>query len=412
MSVLLVALLLAPAVGALAVSVVPARARDLGTVVAATVALGWAVVAASDEPVTAGELVADPFLAAAAAGLALLVLASRTATGTGVAAGLLALTALPGAAALDPARLPDRRLAAGVVALGVLAAVRLLAERGTRSGQPVVLAAALVIASGLIGQDPGEAVALAAAGTLVAVVATAVWGSPGRFLVPAGLLALVRAAELRDPDPDLDLVLVAVAAVMLAGAGVLVLVRDRPVAHRLPLAGAVAAAGLLALDVPDLRGAGALLGAGAVLAVAGRHPAALVALTPGAVAAVESAGLATEPEHALVGAAVLAALVAGASGRLDLRPGPDGAAAPGPLTAAAVGFALVPLWGWSGADTAPYGQGVAVAVAVALPALILSGAAAGTIVRRPRAEPTHGSAPLAEVLAEARPQEEAGHRAP
>lgn len=406
MSAALVLLLLAPATAALAVSIVPDRTRGITAATLSVVGLGWAVVAARTEAVTAGDLVADPLLAAAAAGLAALALAARSRTVPGAAAVLLVLTALPAAAALDPARLPDRRYAAGVVVVGLLAASRLLVERGSRAGQVAVVAASLVIAAGLVGDRAPAAVALAAAGT-IAAVAAALWGPPGRLLLPAGLLALARVAPRRAPDPDVDLVLVVVAAGVALGAVLLLRVAASPVAHRLPLGGVLAAVGLLALDVPELRAAGALLGGGAVLALAGRHPAALVALLPGAVAAVQAAGAATAPEQAAVGAAALAALAAGASGRT----GPASRADLGPLTAVAVAFGLVPLWGWAGADTRAHGEAVAVAVAVALPVGIAVVSAAGTIVRRPRAESTHGSAPLAYALAEAQPQE-AGPQAP
>ena len=69
-----------------------------------------------------------------------------------------------------------------------------------------------------------------------------------------------------------------------------------------------------------------------------------------------------------------------------------------------------PLWGWAGADTHAYGDGVAVAVAVTLPlAVVVAGA--GSIVRRPRADPTDGSTRDVEAPAEAQPQE-AGAEAP
>ncbi|HAS10078.1 MAG TPA: hypothetical protein DCS55_06105, partial [Acidimicrobiaceae bacterium] len=97
--------------------------------IAAGVAVGWTVLAAQDAPVVWGDLVTDPLLAAAAAGTALLVVATRAHSATAAGAALLVLTVLPAAAALDPVRLPDRRLAAGVVLVAVLAAVRLWTER-------------------------------------------------------------------------------------------------------------------------------------------------------------------------------------------------------------------------------------------------------------------------------------------
>lgn len=416
MSALLLAVVLGPALATVAVAVLPVRARELGLATAVAAGLGWALVAAAEAPVEAADLVADPLVAAVGVGLCVLVAAAGSVTATGVCASLLVLTLVPGAAALDPARLPDRRLAAGILLAALLAAVRLLVERGPRLGQVVVVVAGLVLASGLVGDDTGEALALSAAGTLVAVVAVATFGAAGRLLVPAGLLAVARVATVRPSDPDLDVALLVVAATVAIGATILALTRTRPVVDRLPLGAALAAGGLLALDVADLRAAGALLAGGAVLALAAGHPVALVALAPGLAAAVHDAGLATEPEHVAVGAAALAALGAGLVGPLR-SPGRRPA---GPLAWAAAAFALVPLWGWSGAATDAYGAAAAVAVALgglALAGAALAGAAsaggagpaatAGRIVRRPRADPSHGSTPL-EPPAEEAHREEAG----
>jgi hypothetical protein len=244
-----------------------------------------------------------------------------------------------------------------------------------------------------------------------------VWGGPGRFLLPAGLLVLARNAPRRAAPDDLDVALLVVAGLVLLGAAVLALVRARPVVERLPLAGVIAAAGLLALDVPELRSAGALLGAGAVLALVGEHPAALLALVPGTAAAVHVAGLATQPEHAAVGAAVLAVLAAGTAGRLQ-----DPAARPWPgLVALAAAFSFVPLWGWSGADTADHQVAVAVVLATTVLGVAASqlldpatgwsdhlARATGRLKRRPGAAPSHASPPDLESLAEAAHQEEAG----
>ncbi|MFP5320714.1 MAG: hypothetical protein ACLGIC_02600, partial [Acidimicrobiia bacterium] len=192
MSALLLAVVLGPALATVAVAVLPVRARELGLATAVAAGLGWALVAAAEAPVEAADLVADPLVAAVGVGLCVLVAAAGSVTATGVCASLLVLTLVPGAAALDPARLPDRRLAAGILLAALLAAVRLLVERGPRLGQVVVVVAGLVLASGLVGDDTGEALALSAAGTLVAVVAVATFGAAGRLLVPAGLLAVAR----------------------------------------------------------------------------------------------------------------------------------------------------------------------------------------------------------------------------
>lgn len=413
MTGLLLVLLAAPVVGAAAAFVLPQRAARDCRLVAVAVAVGWAVLAAQDEAVRWGELVTDPLLAAAAAGTAVLVAATLPHTAVAAGAALLALTVLPAAAALDPARLPDRRLAAGVVLVAVLAAVRLWSERAPRLGQALAVLAGVVVATGLVGDDPSEALALAVAGTTVAIVAAAVWGAPGRLLLPAGLLAVARAAPLREVVEGTDWALVVVAALVAVSAGVLRAARARPVTERLPLAAVAVAAALLAVDVAELRSAGALLAAGAVLALAGRHPVALLALVPGAVAAVDGLGLADQGEHAAIGLAVVAVVAAGTTGRL----GPVGTPAPlGPLAALAVAFAVVPAWGWAGADLEAYRTSVLVSAAAALPVLVLAGSPApalprrgGTIGDRPTPGPSHGTARL-EPVPEA--HEQAGAEAP
>lgn len=414
MTALLLVLLAAPVVGATIAFVVPHRAARDCQLIAAVVAVGWTVLAAQDEAVRWGDLVADPLLAAAAAGTALLVAATRPHTATAAGAALLMLTVLPASAALDPARLPDRRLAAGVVLVAVLAAVRLWSEQAPRLGQVLALLAGVVIGTGLVGDDPAEALALSVAGTTVAIVAAAVWGAPGRLLLPAGLLAVARAAPLREPVEGTDWTLVVVAALVAVAAVVLHVARARPVAERLPLAAAVVGAALLAVDVAALRSTGALLGAGAVLALAGRHPFALLALVPGTTAAIGALGLADQPEHAAVGAAAVAVLAAGAAGTVAPLRGRGGF---GPLTAVALLFAVVPAWGWSGAELDGHRTGVAVTVAVALPVLLLAGLLApggprrgGSIVARPTSGPSHGTARHLEPVPEA--QEQAGAQAP
>lgn len=425
MSALVVALLVAPALAAAAAALLPHRAKAIGVTAAAAVGAGWVAVALTGDVVEAGDLVVDPLLAAAGVGLAVLVVAGRTATLAGTAAPLLAMTVLLATAALDEPRLPDRRFGAGIVIAAVLAAVQLLARRG-RSGGPlagplVLVVAGVLLGAGLSGDDPGEALALAAAGTVGAAVATLRWGGPGRLVLVAGLVAVARVGAVRPPDGDTDVALLAVAALVAAGAAALLVLRSRPIAERLPVAAALAAVGLLASDVAELRSAGALLAGGAVLALAARHPAGLLALAPGLAAAVHVAGLATEPEHAAIGAAGLAALAFGATGpvRIPRLPSADAA-----LTTAAVAFAVLPSWGWSGAETGAYLTAVAVAAAVAAPVLLLGalatagvlpagpGAITGTLVRRPRADHSHGSALIVDPAAEATLQEEAGIRAP
>lgn len=414
MTALLLLLLAAPVVGAAIAFVVPDHATRACRSIAGGVAVGWVVLAAQDVPVSWGDLLTDPLLGAAAAGTALLVVATRPHSATAAGAALLILTLLPAAAAIDPDRLPDRRLAAGVVLVAVLAAVRLWTDGAPRLGQLLTLLAGVVIATGLIGDDPAEAVALAVAGTTVAVVAAAVWGAPGRLLLPAGLLAVSRAAPLREVADGTDWTLVVVAALVAVAAVVLRAVRTRALTERLPLAGAVVAAALLAGDVAELRSAGALLGAGAVLALAGRHPLALLALLPGTVAAIDVIGLADQPAHAAIGAAIAAVVAVTSTGPLaPAGPVPR----PGLLAAVAVAFAVVPTWGWADIDLEGYRISLAVAVAVALPVLLLGTPAwrerrvpGGSIGARPFPGFSHGTARHPEPVPEA--QGQAGAQAP
>lgn len=411
---LLLLLLAAPVVGAAIAFVVPHHATRACRSIAAGVAVGWAVLAAQHAPVTWGDLVTDPLLAAATAGTALLVVATRPHSATAAGAALLILTVLPAATAIDPVRLPDRRLAAGVVLVAVLAAVRLWTEHAPRLGQLLALLAGVVIATGLIGDDPAEAVALAVAGTTVAVVAAAVWGAPGRLLLPVGLLAVSRAAPLREAVDGADWTLVVVAVLVAVAAVVLRAVRSRAMTERFPLAAVEVAAALLAGDVAELRNAGALLGAGAVLALAGRHPLALLALLPGTVAAVEVVGLADQPAHAAVGAAIVAVVAVASTGTVAPV---DDRTRPGLLAGVAVAFALAPAWGWAGVDLDGYRTSLAVTVAVALPVLLLGTPAwrehrprGGTIGARPILGSSHGTARHPEPLPEA--QGQAGAQAP
>jgi hypothetical protein len=410
---LLLVLLASPVVGAAFAFVVPHEAARACRAIAAGVAIGWAVLAAQDAPVSWGELVSDPLLAAAAAGTALLVVATRPHSATAAGAALLVLAILPATAALDPARLPDRRLAAGVVLVAVLAAVRLWSERAPRLGQVLAVLAGLVIATGLVGDDPSEAIALSVAGTTVAMVAAAVWGAPGRLLLPAGLLAVSRAAPWREAVEGTDWTLVVVAVLVLVAAVVLRAVRARPVTERLPLAAVVVAAALLAGDIAELRSAGALLAAGAVLALAGRHPVALLALVPGAVTAVDAIGLADQVAHAAVGAAIVAVVAVASAGTAA----PAERTRPGPLAAVAVAFAVVPVWGWAGVHPDGYLPSLAVAAAVALLALLAAQPLwrdqlprPGTIGARPTPGPSHGTARHPEPVPEA--QGQAGAQAP
>jgi len=205
-----------------------------------------------------------------------------------------------------------------------------------------------------------------------------------------------------------------VAALVVVAAVVLRAVRSRPLTERLPLAATVVAAALLAGDVAELRSAGAVLGAGAVLALAGRHPLALLALLPGTVAAIDVIGLGDQPAHAAVGAAIVVVVAVASTGTVTPVGGP---ARPGPVTSVALAFAVLPAWGWAGVDLDGYRTGLAVAVAVALPVLVLGTPAwrerrapGGTIGGRPTPGFSHGTTRHPEPVPEA--QGQAGAQAP
>lgn len=137
---------------------------------------------------------------------------------------------------------------------------------------------------------------------------------------------------------------------------------------------------LLAQDAADLRAAGLLMAGGAVVATASLHPLGLVALVPGAAAAVEALGAADHPVHAVAGVSVLVVVTASTVGTSNLQSrniaaGDRSIAASRGLAidpllhwpvVFAVVFAVVPVWGWSGADVGMgYNPAVAAAVATA-----------------------------------------------
>lgn len=396
MTGLLVVGLSVPLVGAVAAVLLRSH-RWVTPLAGAASAVTWAVLATAADPPTLGRIQPDAVVSAAVAGVALVVAALPPATALARSTTTCAITVLAVGASADHGALPDRPLGAALLGIAGLVVVALWADRSV----PVLAGAALtgsfaVAGAGLLLDNGDLAGPVVVAGAMAVLAGSALLAVPAPALVPAAVLAVDRVAGEAGGSTAV-VTTAAVAGLVTAGA---LLVRRRSAANRaVPLAAAVAAGAVLLLTtVPDLRAAGLLLAAGGVFAVASGHPLGLVATLPGLAAALEAFGAASEPEHALAGAAAVALLAAAAMA---------GAAVPWPAsrrarlaTTAAVGFGLVPLWGWSGAVPEAYTPAVAAAGAVAavvvagglaiaaLPAV--GGSTPGRIERRPKAA-THAS---------------------
>lgn len=425
-SALLGLVLAMPLAGAVAAVLWRSRGRLVARAVGAVAAAGWVVlVAATSGPapqvVELGRLTVDPLAAAAVVGLAVLVATAPPATPSGTSAALTSIAVLAAAATAGAPPLPDRPLAAGLVALAGLAAVRFRAERVPLRGSLVALAGAALTAGGLLADD-AEVAAVTVLGGATVVALAVTWSAlPGRLLLPAVLLAVGRVTEAAATGGVADLDRVALAGVSVGVVGAVGLAvgrgRGRVVAHRLALGGLLAALVLRAVDVAELRRAAVLAGAGALLALAARHPVGLVAVLPGLAAAVDAAGLLTGPEQVAAGAAALLVLAAGAVGsRRGARATGDGAATgrPGWAVAPAVVFGLVPSWGWADVGIDRYVEAVVAVAAAGVPVLVLAMIPSARRARRragvPTAEPTAtaGSTTTAEPAAGGDPPPPAG----
>ena len=367
MTGLLVAALVVPLVGALAVAVLRDRTW-VTTGASAVTAASWAALAAVDDVPDLGRIEVSPMAAVAVAGAALLTAAFPAGAPLARSLSLCALTVLGVAATTGDADLPDRPFAVGLAVLALLAALVTFLGGLHRERWRTVVAAVpvLAVAAGLLVDDAGTAAALVVVGAGTAVLA----GAVGRRVVPAVLPGVLLAAARTVPvaheaagDGRAEHVPLAAAVVaVVTGAAVVLRRRRRPdrlstgvPGAELPLLVVAAATVLLAQDLADLRGAGALLAAGGVLALASGHPVGLVAAVPGVAAAVEASGGADHPLHAAAAAAI-ALLVLGA-GR------PVWTTGPGPGVVVAAAFAVVPLWGWAGAPTGDHRTAAAVATA-------------------------------------------------
>lgn len=378
-----------PLVGASVVVVARERTRLVASATGVAVAAGWSVLVAATSgtdtaAVEIGRLHVEPVLAAAAAGLALLVAVVPGRTVFATSASLTALTVFAAAGAVTRTALPDRSLAAGVVVLVVLVVVRTRLERPPRLTVLALAAGGCLAALGL-ALDDAELATVLAVGGAGTVVVTAAWSSTSAALMlPVVLLAAHRVTSAPRELPDgLDPALVVAVAAAVLGALVLAVLRRRPVSHRLPMAAALGALALFTADLESFRHTGVLLAAAAVLAAVGRHPVALLAGLPALVAGAEAAATGTEPEHAVIGAAVVLVLAAGAVGATSYEPAMPAwrwAALPG------VAFGLAPVWGWSGAGELPeYTETLAVATAVGfvVVATLSAWPAARDALRRP-----------------------------
>ncbi len=398
MNGLLVAVLTVPLLGALGVVVSGPRAPHVTVASGLVAAAGWGVIVSASSPPELGRISIDPVLAAALTASALLVAARRPASILGSCAALCGVTLLAATAGAGGEGLPDRPLAAGVLALTLLTVIRLRAESHLRL-LPVagLLVGGLLVALAASVDDPARAAVAVVAGAGLVVAVALGRDAPGALLVPAALLAVARVlAEVRAAEA-VDGEVAAVAAGVAGVVAVLVawsahrtapragdagpadddgdVTRGDARSHPRPTdragaAAAMAAVVLLAQDLPGAHAAGLLLAAGAVAAFVTTHPVGLVALLPGLVATLEAFGPATEPVHAAAGAAVV--LLAGAAsltngGRRAHDPGgPSDLGRHWPAAVAAA-FGVVPLWGWSTASLDDLVRAVGTAVAFALP---------------------------------------------
>jgi hypothetical protein len=365
MATLLAVVLALPVLGAIAVIVLGARGREIGQLAAAVGAFAWAVLAAAGEPPQLGRIAPGPLVAAALAGLALLVAVRLPGSTFGASAALAGVTVLAVAASTGDG-LPDRPLAVGLAILVLLAVGQLRLDAAPPVALIAVAAGGVLVGAGLLVDEPGTGAVVVLVGAGAVLFAAMRWRSAAILLVPAVTLAAARSAagahagSTSGPGvAGLAGALVALAVAVALGGTVAFAARRRStgaaVGAPVPLAVVVAGIALVAQDVPGLVSAGLLLVAGGVLAVAAAHPVGLVAAVPGLAVALEAAGAATEPVHALAGSAAVA-VVAAAGARTPRQVRPVHATPDEWPLALAVVFAVVPLWGWSGADAAVLGE--------------------------------------------------------
>lgn len=413
---LLAAAVVAPAVAAVLLTVAGRRGTERSQatldaavpVVGAVVAAWWAVLATPTDTPTWGGLEVSPLVAVALAGVALVVAASSP---TGVVArstALTALTVVAVGATSGGIEFPDRTLAAGVVGGALLLAVAARSD-GEAWTTPVttVVAGVLGAVAVVVDQpDVGAMVSLAGVTVLVlgALRPTAESLPVTSALLPVASLVVVLVMRKISPAGDAERV-AAVGAVLGALATVgLAIARNRPSPAHLPIAAVVAGVVVSVQDLPDTRGAGLLLIAGGVLALAARHQIGLVAAVPGLTASFAAFGAATHPAHAAAGGAAVALLALGVA--TAPRPGPlPHDAERRVLLLAAVAFAVLPAWGWSGVALDDHAEAIATAAAFGLPVAVglqlLPGGSAGVAGRLARrrddgstpspATPPHGS---------------------
>lgn len=393
MTGLVVVALGASLVGAVGVVVAGGRGRAVTVAAALAAAAGWTLVAAADTPAELGGMSFDAVLAAALAGTSLLVAAHPPASTLGRGAALCVAPVLAAAAGSGGDGIPDRPLAAGVLAVAVLAAVTIRADGETKltaALPPLVGSAAVAVGASISTADRAAPIVLVGAGVvLLGALAPTV---PGRLALPAVLLAVARIVpaglgDSVDPvDPDLAAgVAGAVAGVVAIGYALAS--RRRPIgADRLGLLALAAAVALFGAGLDGAAGAGHLAAAAGTLCLAAAHPLALVALLPAVVAAPTALAAATEPGHAAIGTALVVLVVVGALRPPTIEPTAGPALSQQWPVGLALVFGVVPLWGWSGAAPADLVPGLVTAAAFALLAAVsltaLAARDAGTLTLR------------------------------
>lgn len=422
MTTLLVVALAAPLVGAVLAAGGGRWAHASGALAPLVAAAGWAVLVAAD-PFELGRLLVTPTVAATGTGLALLAAAQPAGSAPARAAELsvVSVGALGAALAAGSDDAPARVLAVAVAVAVLLSVASTYLDGGGRRSVVSLLGVGAVVTTGLAIDDAAVSAAVVLAGTgLALLVAVRTMSSDGPVpsdgpvssvsrMSPDGSVAttprtpttptastmslgaallplLVFASSTRVVevvgDTDLDVVAMVGSAGALVVAAGLIVRRTTASGTALPLAVVAAGVVLVAQGLPGAHGAGLLLVAGGLLALAADHPVGVVAALPGLTAGAVSFGAANDAVHAAAGAACLAVLVAGA---LELparaRFTVVGARDRWVLLAAAVAFGVLPAWGWADVSLPEHVEAVATGVAFALPGALLT-----AMVRRPWAE--------------------------
>lgn len=389
MKTLVILLLVLPVLGGGVAAAWPSRRRYVVSGVALVVAAGWAVVASAGSTPAFGRIDVDRFyvdeftfgavLAAAAAGVALLIAVrpARTAFGSATSLVLLTAFAISAAGRLRSVDFDVNWPMLVSAAVLVVGAALVAVEEGVRGGEIAgVTLGGIVMVGGFFVDDAEISAGVTLAGVALVLLVTLSINRTGVIAAPGVLfvaVAVVDGLAVADVDADWNRVGAGVAAAGVLGAIVgrrgegSVDLATSFAGPRVATAGFIAGLVLVAQDIPDLRSAGVLLAAGATLAVASEHPVGLVAMLPGLSASLIGFGIAEHPVHAVAGGSIVLLALTTSTGITEWRPDEE----IGRLRLALpVAFAVVPSWGWTGAEVG-HGYTDAVVVTVAAVAVVV-----------------------------------------